>query len=358
MIDLASRVLLVLDARALTLVSAILLLTLPARAQQSQNWEWCNDHSGSAFSLDQRISACSAIIESNSAAPEELARAYGNRGVAYANKEDNDRAAHDYEESIRLDPSSSSGHRIRGNAYRLKKDYDQAIAEFNEAISLAPNDARHLSNLGVVYLEKKDYKRAEAYFSEAIRLDPTFAVALYGRGRAYLAEQDSPNAVADFNEAVRLEPNFVQAYADRGLAYAKRKQYESAIDDYTKALSMEPPERLAASTFSNRCWARFVVGRDLQDILGDCTKAIDLRPDDAWALNTRGFTYLKLGETDRSIADFSAAVTINSKMAISLYGRGLARQRSGDGQGGEKDIEMARVIDPSIAEASAIYGVH
>lgn len=310
------------------------------------------------MSLDRRISACSAVIESISEKPEEMARAYGNRGVAYENKGDHDHAAHDYEESVRLDPTSASGHRIRGNAYKLKKDYDHAIAEFNEAVSLAPNDARPLSNLGVVYLEKQDYKRAVVYFSEAIRLDPTFTVALYGRGRAYLAEQDSPNAIADFNEAIRLEPRFVQAYADRGLAYAKRKQYESAIDNYTEALSMEPPERLAASTFSNRCWARFVVGRDPQDTLADCTKAIDLKPDDAWALNTRGFTYLKLGETDRSIADFSAAVTVNSKMAISLYGRGLARRRAGDDQAGEKDIEMARMIRPDIAEAATIYGVH
>jgi tetratricopeptide (TPR) repeat protein len=183
-------------------------------------------------------------------------------------------------------------------------------------------------------------------------------VALYGRGRAYLAEQDSPNAIADFNEAVRLEPNFVQAYADRGLAYAKRKQYESAIDNYTEALSMEPPERLAASTFSNRCWARFVVGRDPQDTLGDCTKAISLRPGDAWALNTRGFTYLKLGETSRSIADFDAAVALDSKMAISWYGRGLAKRKAGDEQAGDKDIDMAKMMQPDIVEGAAIYDVH
>jgi tetratricopeptide (TPR) repeat protein len=91
----ASRSLLICAIRAMALVSVVLFLILPARAQQSQNWDWCNDRGGSALSLDRRISACSAIIESISETPEELARAYGNRGVAYQNKEDNDRAAHD-----------------------------------------------------------------------------------------------------------------------------------------------------------------------------------------------------------------------------------------------------------------------
>jgi tetratricopeptide (TPR) repeat protein len=354
MISGASRSLIIFAARTLALVSVVSFLIPPASAQQSQSWKLCTD----ATSLDQRVSACSAIIESATETFDNLARAYGNRGVAYDNKGEFDQAARDYEESVRLDPTSAFGHRVRGNLYKLKKDYDRAIAEYNESISIEPNDAHAFSNRGSVYYAKKDYDRAVGEFSEAIRLDPAYTIAFYGRGLARLATLDTAHAIADFNEAIRLEPRFVQAYAVRGTAYAKIKQYESAIDNYTEALSMEPPERLAASTFSNRCWARFVVGRDPQDILADCTKAIGLRPDDAWALNTRGFTYLKLGETDRSIADFTAAVTVNSKMAISLYGRGLARQRAGDGHASENDIEMARMIRPDIVEAAAIYDVH
>jgi hypothetical protein len=81
MIPRASRSLLVYEACAVALVSTVLFLTLPATAQQSQNWEWCNDRGGSALSLDRRIGACSAVIESINEKPEEMARAYGNRGV-------------------------------------------------------------------------------------------------------------------------------------------------------------------------------------------------------------------------------------------------------------------------------------
>jgi len=307
--------------------------------------------------LDQRTSACSAIIESGSETPENLARAYGNRGVAYDNKGEYDRAGRDYDESVRLDPTSASGHRFRGNAYKLKRDYDRAIAEYNEAISLAPNDALAVNNRGAAYYERNDYERAVADYSEAIRLDPAFTAAFYGRGLAYRAKRDTSHAIADFDEAIRLQPKFAPAFIARGAVYLDKKEYDRAIAEYTEALLTEPVERTVTYALFDRCWARFLAGRDLQDALADCTKALSLRPNDAWTLNARGFTYLKLGEFDRSIADFDAALIVNSKMAVSFYGRGLARRRAGDGQAADKDMEMARTIRADIADAVAEYGV-
>jgi tetratricopeptide (TPR) repeat protein len=357
MVAPACRSLLICIIRTVTLVSVGSLLSLPASAQQSQNWEWCSGRGGPTS--DQRTSACSAIIESSSETRENLARAYGNRGVAYDNKGEYDRAVRDYDESVRFDPTSASGHRFRGNAYKLKNDYDHAIAEYNEAISLAPNDALAVNNRGVAYYEMKDHERAVADYSEAIRLDPAYTAAFYGRGLAYRAKRDTGHAIADFDEAIRLEPKFAPAFIARGVEYLDKKEYDRAIADYTEALLMKPKpvERTVAYAFTDRCWARFLVGRDLQDALDDCTKALNLRPNDATTLNARGFTYLKLGEFDRSIADFDAALTVNSKMAVSFYGRGLARRGAGDGQAADKDIEMARTIRADIADAVAEYGV-
>jgi tetratricopeptide (TPR) repeat protein len=153
-----------------------------------------------------------------------------------------------------------------------------------------------------------------------------------------------------------LEPKFAPAFIARGAEYLDKKEYDRAIDDYTQALLTEPVERTVAYAFIDRCWARFLAGRDLQDALADCTKAQNLRPNDAWTLNARGFIYLKLGEFDRSIADFDAAL-VNSKMAVSYYGRGLARRRAGDGQAADKDMELARTIRADIADAVTEYGV-
>jgi tetratricopeptide (TPR) repeat protein len=355
MVARACRSLLICTIRTVTLVSIGSLLGVPANAQQPQNWEWCSGPGG--VNWDQRAKACSAIIESNSETRENLARAYGNRGIAYDNKGEYDHAVRDYDEAVRLDPTSAAGHRFRGNAYKLQKDYDRAIAEYNEAISLDPNDKLAINNRGVSYYVKKDYDHAVADYSEAIRLDPAYALAIYDRGLAYRMKRDTERAIADFDEALRLEPKFVFAFIARGGAYAEKKEFDRAIADYTEAILMEPGGRMVAPAFSGRCWARFMVGRDLQDTLADCTKALNLGPNDAWALNARGFTYLKLGEFDRSITDFDAALTVDSKLAVSFYGRGLARRKAGDGQAADKDMEVARTIRPDIADVVAKYGV-
>jgi hypothetical protein len=48
---------------------------------------------------------------------------------------------------------------------------------------------------------------------------------------------------------------------------------------------------------------------------------------------------------------------LNPKVATSLYGRGLAKQRKGDAAGGEEDIVAAKAIEPKIADKLAGYGV-
>jgi len=66
---------------------------------------------------------------------------------------------------------------------------------------------------------------------------------------------------------------------------------------------------------------------------------------------------LKLGAFDRAIADYGAAVAKNPKDADSLYGRGMAKLKSGDRAGGEADIAAAKAIKPDIAEVYRGYGV-
>ena len=65
----------------------------------------------------------------------------------------------------------------RGNAYFDKRDYDRAIADFTQAIKLDPKDAFAIHDRGVAYYEKHDFERAIADFEAAIKINPNYAVA-------------------------------------------------------------------------------------------------------------------------------------------------------------------------------------
>ena len=74
-------------------------------------------------------------------------------------------------------------------------------------------------------------------------------------------------------------------------------------------------------------------------------------------LDTRGFVYLKLGQSENAIKDYDAALKLDPKLAGSLYGRGIAKARKGDRNGGSTDMEAAKAIKADIAEEFTRYGV-
>jgi hypothetical protein len=67
---------------------------------------------------------------------------------------------------------------------------------------------------------------------------------------------------------------------------------------------------------------------------------------------------LKLHRLDDAIVDFKAALEINSKLASSLYGRGLAKLKKGDRVGAHADMAAAKAIQADIEEELARYSIN
>jgi len=209
---------------------------------------------------------------------------------------------------------------IRGRAYRAKGDYDHAIADYTEAIRIEPNYVLAVYSRGIAYFNKKDYDRAVADYTMSLRLAPRDIIALQNRGHAYQARQDYDRAIADYSEAIRIEPKFAWA-------------------------------------FNDRCYARAIAGRELQQALADCNEALRLIPNDIHTFDSRGLAYLRLGEFEKAITDYNAVLKFNPRQAGSLYGRGVAKQKMGDNAGGDADIIAAKAMRAGIVEEFAGYGV-
>jgi tetratricopeptide (TPR) repeat protein len=71
-----------------------------------------------------RIAACTGAINSGAGRPSIN---YTNRGDAYRDKGDTDRAIADYNEAIRLDPKNAIASNNLGHAYGVNGDSDRAL---------------------------------------------------------------------------------------------------------------------------------------------------------------------------------------------------------------------------------------
>ena len=70
---------------------------------------WCYASEADGVSPDLKISGCSTLILSGTLPNSGLATAYSNRGSAYSDKDQLDRAIQDYDQAIKLDPSNAIG---------------------------------------------------------------------------------------------------------------------------------------------------------------------------------------------------------------------------------------------------------
>ncbi|MBV8187465.1 MAG: tetratricopeptide repeat protein [Alphaproteobacteria bacterium] len=153
----------------------------------------------------QMLEACTAVIDARKETPQDLARAYVNRGDAW---------------------------RLRERAI------DRAIADYDEAIRLRPDFALAFAGRGFTYLfERRNPDRAIQDFDEAIRLDSTSAVVFYYRATAYADKGALDRAIADFDQAIRLKPDFSNAYRDRGQAKQAKGDLVGAAADLARAES-------------------------------------------------------------------------------------------------------------------------
>ena len=76
----------------------------------------------------------------------------------------------DYDTAIKLKPDYARAFYNRGRAYAKKGLYDQAIADFYAAIRLKPDYALAFDNRGRIYAKKGLHDRAEADFTRAREL--------------------------------------------------------------------------------------------------------------------------------------------------------------------------------------------
>lgn len=236
---------------------------------------------------------------------------------------------------------TSSEPRIRGCTALILAD-----GETPRILSVAYN------NRGNAYVAEGEYDRAIQDYDQAIKVNPNYAKAFNNRGVAYARKGQHDLAVRDFNEAVKLDPDYAVAFANRAETYLTAGQHDRAAKDYDEAIRLKP---MIGAAWNGRCRTHAAIG-ELQRALADCAEAVRLEPNAA-ALDSRGLVYLKLGQLDLAIDDYSAALQRDPKLAASLFGRGVAYSRKGETNRADADFAAAKAIAPNIAEEFARHGL-
>lgn len=223
------------------LAQALLALAMlqPAMAQSKDDFDICYQEAG-----DDAMEACTRAITSGKYSGNELAALYSNRGAAWYDRGNNERALRDQDDAIRIDPNYGPAYSNRGNVYSSFGQLDRAIQDYSKALEINPRDARTLNNRGDVYTAMGKYDLALQDLDAAIKIEPN-AVGLSNRCFARTLAGRTQDAIDDCNESLKLRPRSAVVLGRRGLAYLKLKKLDEALDDFETALKISPRQALS-----------------------------------------------------------------------------------------------------------------
>lgn len=154
--------------RFLAVFSLCLVVAGTALAASKQDWDECTQQKDHPLA----IQACSRILSEPGLSARDRSTALVNRGNAYDDSGEPERALADYNSAIAADRQNVDAYFNRGITYRRKKEYERAIADFNEALRLDARDAEALYYRGRSKIDLGNSAAGEADIAAARRIKP------------------------------------------------------------------------------------------------------------------------------------------------------------------------------------------
>jgi Tfp pilus assembly protein PilF len=188
-------------------------------------------------------------------------------------------------------------------------------------------------------------------FDQALTIKPDHIPALTERGTLRLAMNNASGARADFDAIANLAPNDPSLGLRIAQLYVTTRHFDEAINSYDRWITAYPKDARLAAALNGRCWSRAMMGEMLDLALADCNAALKKGLRASQVFDSRGMVFLRSGDFDRSIADFKASLKLQPKSAFTLYGLGVAQLKKGSKEEGDKNIQAAVAITPTIAES-------
>jgi tetratricopeptide (TPR) repeat protein/predicted aspartyl protease len=254
-------------------------------------------------------------------------------------------------------PANAADLARRGAASAARRDLEEALKDFNRACELAPDEASYHYQRALVEFQLRQPGSASTDLERALTLKPDYVEALVTRAEYRRAMKDKDAALADLDAVDRLVPKEADVRLTLANVYASLDQHAQVIAQTNLWIAVHDEDPRVVHAYNARCWARALLGQDLDKALHDCNAGLKRDSHSAPLLDSRGLVNLRANRLGNAIDDYNAALKINPRIPWSLYGRGIAELRKGMTAQGEADIAAAKALAPRLPEYAQKAGV-
>ncbi len=208
-----------------------------------------------------------------------------------------------YERAIALLEKIPDGSRLRpladiqvGRYYTVMQKYDEASKHLEAVLARTPKDLEAILALGDVQRADKKFEAAAKTYTRAIDLigEPAKSdwTYFYYRGIAFERTKQWPKAEADFDRALKLMPDEPHVLNYLGYSWIDMGIHlDEGLELVRRAVDLKPDDGYIVDSLA---WAYYKLGR-FDEALTEAERAIQLKPDDPVINDHLGDIYWKVG---------------------------------------------------------------
>jgi tetratricopeptide (TPR) repeat protein len=155
---------------------------------------------------------------------------------------------------LKIDPRIAIAYLDRGQAYIDAGELDKALADLGKLEELEPENLKIYNNRGVIHFKRGEYDKALNEFNRCIALNPRFQLGYLNRAILWGHFREFEKSVRDLTAAIEINKYFYLAYYYRGLAYKELNLLDRSLADFEAAYKISPKEtvRLEIEGLSGR----------------------------------------------------------------------------------------------------------
>jgi len=293
----------------------------------------------------------SGAIQSDS----ELADAYNNRGVLYANAfGEFDRAVEDLEKAVSL-KVASPGYQLNLGIVRYKrKDYLKAIIALKEAEKRRAPKVRVLLYRAKAHYRLGMVKEAHEDINAAIALKPRKSELYTAKGHFLLISRKYNPSLKVLDKAIKYDKKNDKAFLYKGLAQGSLGEYSRASRSFRDSVKWaeKPSEAMAYLCKSER-----LRGHNRRAVR-QCEKALQYNPDFGPAYIQRGLAFLALKDYPKAIRDLDDGARLTRPRAQLYLARSIAHVPLKQYREADESYRKAMALDYYARFADLTFGEH
>ena len=277
----------------------------------------------------------------------------------------------DYDLEIQQNPNDAELYRDRGNAYTESGEWEKAEVDFNKAIQLDPDNAFTYFDRGYIYkylgskLENKDYIiKAIKDYEQAILIRPNYAEAYLELGTIYGYTGDHKQAIIYLDKALQL--NLTEDYIETAQNLMKISRVVFLLENHGKEgkeLDPQMEEIFERNLFFNEktdnpltdAYDSLMKG-NYEDAIKEFTETLKSDSKNVYAYKERGKAYLHKGDLEKALLDIDQAISICLEQDIQVewelyYLRAMIYMGKEEYDSAVTDFETVLQLNPDNEEA-------